>query len=80
MIEETAARLCLTRRDGDGRDDVDEGRKCTLRTVVGGEEGGSEADRTKKERKKGGSGAGRRKEERVGPSNEARDSHRTVPA
>ena len=37
-------------------------------------EGGSEADRTKEERKEGGSEAGRRKEARVHPSNQARHS------
>ena len=45
-----------------------------------GEEGESEADRTKEERKEGGIEEGRRKEGRVGPSNEARHSRRRVPA
>ena len=39
-----------------------------------GEEGGSEADRTKEKRKEGEIEARRRKEERVGPSNQARHS------
>ena len=45
-----------------------------------GEERGSEAERTKQERKGGGSEAGQSKEERVGLSNEARHSCRRVPA
>ena len=44
-----------------------------------GEEGRSEADRTKEERKEG-SEAGGRKEERVSPSNKARHSRRRISA
>ena len=45
-----------------------------------GEEGGSEAEKTKEERKERGSEVVRRKEETVGPSKEARHSRRIVPA
>ena len=44
-----------------------------------GEEGGSEANRTKAERMEGGRDAGQKKEKRVDPSNQVRHSRRTGP-
>ena len=77
-----ALQLDPNRRDGKGTWRMDGGvaARQGRGTEAAGEEGGSEADRTKEERKEGGSQAGLRKEERVDPSNEARHSCRRVPA